>query len=166
MQKAPPKEVLFLCLITNRQPAAVISGVVLDQGEYRSSVGGEVGNHVWLADDDLSIQDIVVCVVAMVDDKGEIHNHSRGVALTVGAGVRFVGRHTVVCQKLCVAHSVDDDASAGAFHVGGDVEPTAHEVQLLVLHGVGVNGNRCRQDRPIGILGTGRASMDERLEPH
>lgn len=30
MQKAPPKEVLFLCLITNRQPAAVISGVVLD----------------------------------------------------------------------------------------------------------------------------------------
>jgi hypothetical protein len=34
------------------------------------------------------------------------------------------------------------------------------------LHGVGVNGNRCRQDRPIGILGTGCASMDERLEPH
>lgn len=79
-------------LICNRQLAAVISGAVLDQGEYRGAVGGEVGNHVWLADDDLSIQDIVVCVVAMVDDKGEIHNHSRGVALAVGAGIGFVGR--------------------------------------------------------------------------
>ena len=80
----------------------------------------------------------------MVDDKREVYDHSRGIALAVGAGIGLVGRYAVVGQKLRVAHAVDDDASAGAFHIGGDVEPATDEVQLLILQGVGVNCDGCR----------------------
>ena len=76
------------------------------------AIGGETGNHVGFADDDLSIQDVIVSIVAVVDDKGEIHHHSRGVAMAVGAGIGFVGRHAVVGQELRFVHAIDDDATA------------------------------------------------------
>lgn len=76
----------------------------------------------------------------MVYNKHTVLNHKAGsVAMTVGACVGFVGRYAIVCQKLRVAKAVNDDASAGAFHVGGDVEPAADEVEFLILHSVGVN---------------------------
>ena len=102
----------------------------------------------------------------MVNDKGEIHHHACGVALAIGAGIGLVGRDAVVGQKLGVVHAVDDDASAGAFHVGSDIEPATDEVQLLILQGVGVNRDGCRQDRPVGILRDGLASMEEGQEPY
>ena len=97
----------------------------------------------------------------MVNDKGEIHHHACGVAMAIGAGIGLVGRDAVVGQKLGVVHAVDDDASAGAFHVGSDIEPAADKVQLLILQGVRVNRDGCRQDRPVGVLRNGLASMEE-----
>ena len=126
--------------------------MVLYQWIHRRAVGGETGNHVGFADDELSVQDIVISVVAAVNDKGEIHHHSGGVAMAVGAGVGLVGRYAVVGQKLCFALSVDDDASAGAFHICGDVNPATDEVNLIVLHGVGVDRDGRWQDRPVGVL--------------
>ena len=140
--------------------------MVLYQWIHGRAIGGEAGNHVGLADDNLSIQDVVVGIVAAVDDKGEIYNHSCGGAMAVGAGVGFVGRHAVVGHKLRVAHAVDDDATAGAFHVGGYVKPTAYEVQFLILEGVGVNRNGCWKDRPVGVLGVFLAARDEGQEPY
>ena len=107
--------------------------MVLYQRIHRRAIGGEAGNHVRFTDDNLPIQDIVISVVAVVDDKGEVHNHSSGVAMAVGAGIGVVGRYAVVGQEFRVAHAVDDDATAGAFHVGSDVEPAADEVQFLIL---------------------------------
>ena len=112
--------------------------MVLDQGIDRGAIDGEVGHHVEVfADDDLSVEDIVVGVVAMVDHVGELDHQACGVALAVSAGVGVVGREAVVGQKLIVAQFVDDDAAAGAFNVGCQVEPAADEVQFLVLQGVG-----------------------------
>ena len=128
------------------------------------AVGGKIGNHVGLADDDLPVEDVVVGVVAAVHHKGEVHHKSRRVALTVGAGIGLVGRYAVVSQKLVVAHAVDDDASAGAFHIGGDVDPSAYEVQVLILHGVRVNRNRVGQERPVGVLRVFLASMQQGQE--
>jgi len=69
----------------------------------------------------------------MVDDKGEIYHHTRGVALAVGAGIGLIGRHTVVGKKLIVAIAVDDDASAGAFKWWGDIIPTTHKPKVVIL---------------------------------
>ena len=140
--------------------------MVLYQRIHRSAIRGEVGNHVGLADDDLSIQDVIVGIVASVDDKGEVHDHSCGIPMAVGAGIRLVGRYAVVGQKLSVAHAVDDDAPAGAFHVGRNVDPAADEVQLLVLQGVGVNRDGRWQDGSVGVLGYGRATMEEGQKPY
>lgn len=113
--------------------------MVLYQRVNRRAVGGEVGNLIGFGNDELSVEDVVIGVVAKVDDEGEIHHEAGGVALIVGAGVGLVGRNAVIGQKLCVALTVDDDAPAGAFHVGSDVAPSAHEVQVIVLHGVWIN---------------------------
>ena len=76
----------------------------------------------------------------MVDNKHTVLDHKAGgVAMAVGAGIRLVGRNAVVSQELRVAKAVNDDASAGAFDIGGDVEPAADEVEFLVFYGVGVN---------------------------
>ena len=104
-------------LIGDGQFAAVIRGVVLYQRENHGAFGGEIGNHVGRANNDLPVQDVVVGVVAAVHHKGEIDYESCRVALAVSAGIGFVGRYAVVSQKLCLALAVDDDASAGAFHI-------------------------------------------------
>ena len=108
---------------------AVERRVVLDQGIDGGAVDREVGHHVEVfADDDLSVEDVVVGVVAMVDHVGEIDHQARSVALAVGAGVGVVGRDAVVGQELVVAQFVYDDAAAGAFDVGRQVEPAADKV--------------------------------------
>ena len=129
----------MLVLVGNDQFASVESGVVLNQWINHRAVGGEVGNLIGFGNDELSVEDVVIGVVAKVDDEGEIHHEAGGVALIVGAGVGLVGRNAVIGQKLRVALTVDDDAPAGAFHVGSDVAPSAHEVQVIVLHGVRIN---------------------------
>ena len=90
--------------------------MVLDEGENRSAIRGEIRNHVRLSDDDLPVQYVIVGVVATVDDEREVHHQTRGVALAVGAGIWLVGRESVVGQELRFALAVDNDASAGAFH--------------------------------------------------
>ena len=108
--------------------------MVLYQRIHYCAVSGEAGHHVKVVvDDDLSVQDVVVGVVAMIHPVGELDHEACGVSISIGAGVRFVGRDTVVGQKLRVALPIDNDASAGAFNVGGDIEPAADEVQLLIL---------------------------------
>lgn len=155
------------CLIGDDQFAAVVHGMVLDQGKDGGAVDGEIGHHIEVfADDDLSVEDIVVGIIAMVDYIRELDHQTRGVALAVGASVGVVGREAVVGQKLIVAQFVDDDAAAGAFNVGCQVEPAADEVQFLVLQGVGIDGDVGRQDRPIGVLGEGMASLEEEKECH
>ena len=96
----------------------------------------------------------------------KINYKSGSVAVAVGAGIWLVGRHTVVGQKLCVVHAVDNDASAGAFHICRDVEPTTDEVQLLILKSVGVNRDRCRENRSVRILRDGCASMEKGQKNH
>ena len=101
--------------------------MVLDERKDGSTIGGEIRNHIGLADDELSVQYVVIGIVAVVDDEGEIHHHSCGVALAVGAGVRLIGRHTVVDKKLVVVVTVHDETSACAFDGGGDIFPSAHK---------------------------------------
>ena len=130
----------------------IILGVVLDERIHGYTLCGEVGNHVWLGNDDLSVQDVVVSVVASVNHKGEVDHKARRVALAIGAGVRLVGRQAVVSEKLVVVLAVNDDTSACAFHLGGEVNPTADEVNLLILNRVGINRERKRHGWPVGVL--------------
>ena len=101
--------------------------MVLDERKDGSTIGGEIRNHIGLADDELSVQDVIISVVAVVDDEGKIHHHSCSVALAVGAGVGFVGWHAVVDKKLVVVVAVHDETSACAFDGGGDILPFAHK---------------------------------------
>ena len=139
-------------LVGNDQLASVESGVVLNQRINHRAISGKIGNHVWFTDNELAVQDVVVGVVASVDNEREVHHKTGGVALTVGAGIGFVGWHSVVSQKLRVALPVNDDASAGAFHIGGDVKPAADEVQIIILICVGIYRYRCRQHWTVGVF--------------
>ena len=130
----------------------IILGVVLDERIHGYTLCGEVGNHVWLGNDDLSVQDVVVSVVASVNHKGEVDHKARRVALAIGAGVRLVGRQAVVSEKLVVVLAVNDDTSACAFHLGSEVNPPADEVNLLILNRVGINRERKRHRWPVGVL--------------
>lgn len=103
--------------IGNDQFATIESGVILNQRINHGAIGGEIGNHVGLADDDLSVQDVVVGIVAMVNHVWEFDHKARGVALAVGAGVGLVRRQAVVGEEFVLALAVDDDASARAFHL-------------------------------------------------
>ncbi len=155
-----PWRVSTIVLIGDGQFAAIIIGVVLNQRINHGAVGGEIGNHVGLSDDDLAVQDVVIGVVATVDDKGEVHHKSRRVALAVGAGIGFIGRHTVVGQKLVVVIAEDDDASAAAFNFTIDINPIKNVVQIMVLICTWINKmsiayinrNRVGQERPVGVL--------------
>ncbi len=134
--------------------------MVLHQREDDGAIGREVGHHVeFLADDDLSVEDVVVSVVAMVDHIREFNHQTCRVALAVGAGIGVVGRDAVIGKKLVVAQFVDDDASTGALDVGRQVEPSADEVQFLILQRVGIYGDGGREDGPDWVLGEGMASM-------
>ena len=67
----------------------------------------------------------------MVNDKGVVHNHSCGVALAVGAGIGLVGRHPVVgseriAKVVSIGSVENDDATACAFYLGGDVFPATN----------------------------------------
>ena len=137
-----PWRVSTFVLIGDGQFVAIIGGVVLYQRIDHGAVGGEIGNHVGLADDDLSVEDVVVGVVAAVHHKGEVDHHSRCMALAVGAGIGCIGWHPVKGKELRVALPINDDASAGAFHVRSDVDPSAYCIQIVILHRVRVNRNR------------------------
>ena len=126
--------------------------MILDERVHSHTLGGETGNHVGFGDDDLTIQDVVIGVVAPVNDKREIHHQTSSVALTVGAGIRLVGWHAVVGQELRFALSIDDDASAGAFHLRGDIKPATDEVQILILIRVWINRYLCRQYWTVGVF--------------
>ena len=91
--------------------------MVLYEWINRCAVGGEIGNLVGFSDDDLSVEDVVVGVVATVDDEGEVDHKAGRLALVVGTGVGFVRRYAVIGQKLRVALTIDNDATAGAFHI-------------------------------------------------
>lgn len=160
-------KMIWFCLIGNNQFAAVIHGVVLHQREDDGAVGGEVGHHVkLLADDDLSVEDVVVGIIAMVDYIREFNHKASGVALAVSTGIGVVGRDAVVGQKLVVAQFIDDDASAGALDIGRQVEPSADEVQFLILQRVGVDGDGGREDWPDRVLWKGMASVEKGQERH
>ena len=75
----------------------------------------------------------------MVDDKGEVDHESCCVALIVRAGIRLVGWQAVVGEEFVLALAVDDDAPAGTLHFGGDLNPTADIVNLLILKCIRVN---------------------------
>lgn len=145
--------------IVHGQLVAIVGGVVLDKGVDGCSSGREIRNHVGLANDDLSIQDVVVGVVAAIHHEGEVDDHSRGVALAVGAGIGLVGRQSVVGQKLVVAQPIHDDASAGTLHFRSEVNPAACHVKCLILKRVWVNREVERGFGPIRILGIAFASL-------
>ena len=144
------------------QFAPVISGAVLYEREHRYALGGKVGDHVGLGHDDLSVQDVVVGVIALVDDERKVDDESGGVALAVGAGVGVVGRNAVVSQKLGLAHPVDDDASAVAVRVAGEILPSADGVQRLILDAVGINSEIDVGQGLVGVLGIRVASLPQK----
>ena len=126
--------------------------MVLDERINRPFVGREEGYHIWLCNNDLPIEDVIVGVVAMVHHKGEIHHKACGVPVAVGASIRLVGRQTVVGQKLIFILAIDDDATTGAFHLGSDVNPSTDEVNLLVLNGIWINREPKRCRWPVWVL--------------
>ena len=159
-----PWRVSTFVLIGDGQFVAIIRRVVLYQRIDHGAVGGEIGNHVGLADDDLSVEDVVVGVVAAVHHKGEVDHHSRCMALAVGAGIGCIGWHPVKGKELRVALPINDDASAGAFHVRSDVDPSAYRIQIMILHRVRVNRNREGENGPVGILGVFLAPVHQGQE--
>ena len=93
--------------------------MVLDEREHRGAVGREIRNHVGRGNKDLSVQDVVISIVAFVDNPSAVHHQTRGVALAVGAGVGFVGWHTVIGNEFIgigFRGVKNDDAPTGAFH--------------------------------------------------
>ena len=151
-------------LVGNDQSVSVESGAVLNQGINHRASGGEIGNLFWLLDDELPVKDIVIGIIATVDDKWKINHKSGGVALAVGAGIGFVGGHAVIGQKLRFTLPIDDDASAGTFHVRSNVEPVANKVQIIILRGIRIYRYWCKQYRPIRVLRVFLASMQKGQE--
>lgn len=143
---------MLFSLIGDDKLMAIVNRAVLDERIDGRAIGGEIGNLVGLSHDELSIQDVVISVVALVDHERKFDHHARGVAVAVGAGIGLVGRDTVESEKIDVVHAVYDDAAAGALHVGGKIEPATGEVQLLVLKRVGIDGDGRAQKGPVGVL--------------
>ena len=105
--------------------------MILDQIINRCVIGGKDRNHVRFPNDDLSVQDVIISVVAIVNDKGVVHNHSCGVAMAVGAGIGLVGWHPVVGSErvvkvVSIGSAEDDDASACAFYLRCDIFPATN----------------------------------------
>ena len=74
----------------------------------------------------------------MVYHPAAVHYHSGSVALAIGTGVGLIGWYPVVGSKRVVeiagVRSVEDnDATACAFDGWGDILPTAHEPEVIVL---------------------------------
>lgn len=159
-------------LVGNDQLVPIESGVILNQRINHRAVGGKIGNHVWFADDELSVHDVVVGVVTAVDNEWVVHHKTGGVALSVGAGVGFVGWHTVEGEKLVVGIAEDDDATACAFNVCCDVNPVEKVAQGMIIPGrwvvimcrVWVYRDGIRQDRPIRVFGILLATVKEGQE--
>jgi len=127
--------------------------VVLNERIHHCALGGELGDHVKrFVDNDLSVQDVVVGIVAVVDHIRKFDHEACRVALAVGAGIGFVGGEAVVGEKFILALAVDDDASARTLHFGGDVNPAADEVNLLILKCIRVNREGERRCWPIGVF--------------
>ncbi len=156
----------IISLIIDGELLPVVLRVVLDERINHVGIGLENGNHVGFGDDDLPVQDVVVGVVAAVDDKGEVDHEARGIALAVGAGIGKVGRQAVVGEEFVLALAVNDDASARAFHLRGKVDPTADSVQLVILHRVGINREAKRRGRPIGVFGIFLTAVQQRQDGH
>ena len=74
--------------------------MVLNEWVYHDAISGETRDLVGCGNDNLSIQDIVIGIVASVDHKWEVDDKSCGVALTVGAGIWKVGRDSIVSKEL------------------------------------------------------------------
>lgn len=130
------------------QLGAVVAGVVLDQGIDA------------IALEDVPVDNVVLDVVAVVNDKGEIDHQSGAVALAVAAGVGVVGRQTVVGPELVLVKPIDDDASAGALWVRGVVFVAAHRVEFLLVDGVRVNGEVNNGVRIVGVLRDSLAAVE------
>ncbi len=142
----------------------IILGVILDKWIHRHAFSREIWDHVRLGNDDLSVQYVVVGVVATIHHKGEVDHKACRVALAVGAGVRFIGWKTVVGEKFILAQTVNDDTSASAFYLGSEVYPAADEVNFLILKGVWIYRERKRNGgtvRVFGILLTSQKSCRE-----
>ena len=105
--------------------------VILNERVNHLLIGLENGNHV-RADDDLTIQNVVVGIVAAVHHEGKVDHEASGVALAIGAGIRVVWGQTVIGQKLRLALSIDDDTAACAFNVGSEINPFADEIKIVV----------------------------------
>ncbi len=103
----------------------------------------------------------------MIRNKHAVLNHKAGsVAVAVGAGVRLIGRNTVVGDEhifytVGIGCAKNNNATAGAFHFGSDILPATNGMQLLILHLVWVNRDRIRQKRPIGVFGEFLAPMQK-----
>ena len=129
-----------LVSIVNGEFVPVVLRVVLDEWIHDCAFSREVGNHVKrFVDNDLSVQDVVVGIVAAVNHIGEVDHEACRVALAVGAGVRLVGGEAVVGEEFILTLAVNDDTSASALHFRRDVNPTTNEVNLLILKRVGID---------------------------
>ena len=127
--------------------------MILNQWIHHHAIGGETWHHVEIVvDEKLPVQDVVIGVVAVVNHVREVDHKPRGDAMVVGASIGVVGRQAVEGQKFVLALTIDNDASASAFHVGRDVHPAADEVQVVILHRVRVNRDGVGQHGPVGVL--------------
>ena len=161
-----PRRVSTFVLIGDGQFAPFVCRVVLYQRVHYRACGGEIGNLIGFSNNKLSVQDIVIGIIASVDDKREIHHQSCCVALTVGTRIRFVGRDAVIGQKFCFSLAIYDKTAAGALNVWCNIKPTTDEIKFLILHGVRVDGNAEREQRLIGVLRIFFAAIQDSQAAH
>lgn len=105
--------------------------------------------------EEVAVDDVVLDVVAVVHHKGEIDDQSGAFFLAVAAGVRLVGRQTVIRPELGLREAIHDEASAGAALVGGEIHETAHRPQVVIMPVAQGDGDV--------VDGIGRIGVDQRL---
>ena len=82
-----------------------------------------------------AVQNAVFDVVAAVNDKLSVCGQTLVVALFVLAGIRIVGRETVVSPEFGfdVRHSVNNDAPTVAVFASSDIDEISSKIQCVIV---------------------------------
>ena len=100
--------------------------------------------------EDVTINNIVFDVVAIVQHKRQINDQSGAVAIAVAAGIGVIGRQTVISPEFVLIQPVNNDAATGAHRVGGVILESSHGVEFILMECVRVNGEI---DDAVGVIG-------------
>lgn len=114
--------------------------------------------------ENIPVDDVVFDVVAVVQNKREIHDQSGEVAIRI-VTIRVVGGKAVVSPELVLVEPIDDDATTGALRVGGVVFVPSHGVELLLVDGVRIKRDVNDGIWIVRILVSLFAAMEQNCQP-